>query len=161
MVKQANGTLNIAPDGHEELWTLLSSAEVESIVTNLKKDQVFATFEESLTSQGWRLQLAQSVGVQTTDKGLLYLAATKDLSARLGIEYYRIQVSRSGGSYRMVAGTQRALCTQGDAQVLGMPVGAVTSIVGAYGAELQARPADPCVLGMGALGCLSLSLIHI
>ena|GEM_PF-6476322 len=155
LVKQANGTLNIAPDGHEELWTLLSSAEVESIVTNLKKDQVFATFEESLTSQGWRLQLAQSVGVQAPDKGLLYLAVTKGLSARPSIEYYRIQVSQSGGSYRMVAGTQRALCAQGDAQVLGMPVGAVTSIVGAYGAELQARPADPCVLGMGALGCLS------
>jgi len=40
-----------------------------------------------------------------------------------------------------------------------MPVGAVTSIVGAYGAELQARPADPCVLGMGALGCLDSKIV--
>lgn len=53
----------------------------------------------------------------------------------------------------MVAGTQRALCAQGDAQVLGMPIEAVTSLVGAYGAELQAGPADLCLLGSNVLAC--------
>lgn len=57
----------------------------------------------------------------------------------------------------MVMGTLRALCSQGDVQTLGMPAGAIMSVVGAYGgsAELAARPAaDPCLLGPGALACL-------
>nr|BAL58325.1 hypothetical protein HGMM_OP1C020 [Candidatus Acetothermum autotrophicum] len=155
LVKQANGTLNIAPDGREELWTLLSSSDVESVVNTLKWDQTFATFEKSLAAQGWRLQPGQSLGVQTLDKGLLYLAVAKDLSSQVGIEYYRIQVSRSGSSYRMVAGTQRALCSQGDAQVLGMPAGAVMSVVGAYGEsmKLQAMPTDLCLMGLDVLAC--------
>jgi hypothetical protein len=35
-----------------------------------------------------------------------------------------------------------------------MPAGAVTGMVGAYGAELQTKPADPCLMGLGALACL-------
>ena len=161
LLKQANGTLNIFPDGREELWTLLSGAEIESLLNALKRDQAFAAFEKSIASQGQKIQPRQSIGVQTSDKGLLYLAVTKDLASRPAIEYYRIQVSRSGGSYRMVAGSQRAVCSQGDAQLLGMPAGVIMSIVGAYGdgAELQAMPADPCLLGLAALGCLDSKIV--
>jgi len=59
----------------------------------------------------------------------------------------------------MVAGAQRALCHPGDVQVLGMPAGAVTGMVGAYGAELQTKPADPCLMGLGVLACLDSKIV--
>ena len=151
LLKQANGTLNIFPDGREELWTLLSASEVESLVANLKKDRAFASF-----FQGKQIHIVQSVGVQTAGKGLLYLAAAKALASRAAMEYYRVQVSRSHNGSQIVPGTLRALCGSGDIQILGMPAGAIMNTVGVYSDSEELVSKNPCVLGLGALACMDM-----
>jgi hypothetical protein len=150
LLKQANGTLNIFPDGREELWTLLSASEVENLVATLKKDRAFASF-----FQGKQIHIAQSVGVQTASKGLLYLAAARDLASRAVMEYYRVQVSRSNNGSQMVPGTLRALCGSGDVQILGAPAGMIMNTVGVYSDSEELVSKNPCMLGLGALACLS------
>jgi len=151
LLKQANGTLNVFPDGREELWTLLSASEVENLVATLKKDRAFASF-----FQGKQIHIAQSVGVQTASKGLLYLAAAKDLASRAAMEYYRVQVSRSNNGSQMMPGTLRALCGSGDVQILGAPAGMIMNTVGVYSDSEELVSKNPCMLGLGALACMDM-----
>jgi hypothetical protein len=151
LLKQANGTLNVFPDGREELWTLLSASEVENLVATLKKDRAFASF-----FQGKQIHIAQSVGVQTASKGLLYLAAARDLASRAVMEYYRVQVSRSNNGSQMVPGTLRALCGSGNVQILGAPAGMIMNTVGVYSDSEELVSKNPCMLGLGALACMDM-----
>lgn len=166
LVKQEDRTLNIYPDGREELWALLSKQAVQGLVEQLRRDEAFLAFERGLASQGKQINPAQSVGAITVDKGLLYLAVIESLGLTLKptVSYHRMELRVSEKeTYRMQRAPLEICATsKDDMRALGFPEGAIMDLVGVYEAssenELEIQvvrpPRDPCVLGLGALTCL-------
>jgi len=164
LIKQENGTLNIHPDGREELWTLLGAQAVRDLVEQLRKQNEFQALEKELAAYGRQLALAQSLGVTeaTSGRGLLYLAVAKGLTGKSVVTYYRVELSGSGKGGYQLQGAPVDLCGGGEISKLGFEDGASMSLVGAYetspdGAELQVvrLPRDPCLFGLGGLACLN------
>lgn len=132
LVKEKYGTLNIYPDGREELWSLLSAREVESILAQLRRDGAFAAFERELAANGKQISVQQSVGATTTGRGLLYLAVAggPDLTLRSQVAYYRVELSTTEKEgYRMVrAPVDLCAASKGENSILGFPDGALMDL---------------------------------
>jgi hypothetical protein len=167
LVKQVDGTLNLYPDGQQELWT---EANVQEIVKQLRgQDEAFQTFEKKLIAQGRHIAIDQSLGLVQVNgmKGQLYLAVEKqsiDTNIRVGLLYYRAEVVVGLKGYQLV-GLPTDVCASGEYSVAVSKDSALANLIGVYGIgssetklHVMRLPKNPCIAGPGMLACLNMRL---
>jgi len=165
LVKQVDGTLNLYPDGQQELWT---EANVQEIVKQLREqDKAFQTFEKQLIAQGRHIAIGQSLGLVQVNgmKGQLYLAVEKQsIDTNTELAYYRAEVVVGLKGYQLV-GSPTDVCASGEYSVTGSKDGALVNLTGVYGIgssetklSVMRLPKNPCIAGPGMLACLNMRL---
>jgi hypothetical protein len=165
LVKQVDGTLNLYPDGQQELWT---EANVQEIVKQLRgQDEAFQIFEKQLINQGRYIAIDQSLGLVQVDgvKGQLYLAVrSKALTQTSGLAYYKAEVVVGLKGYQLVE-LPKDVCVSGEQSIAVSKDGALAKVIGVYGVgssetklKVMRLPKDPCIIGPGMLACLNMRL---